>query len=184
MSALPIRVRLTIAFAVAMACVIGAMALLVYVRVGGALLTSVDQTLRAQAAEAAAHAHDAHELIDPDVASGVTLAQVFTEGGSVSKSSQTALPPLLDNTDATRVAHGARMFRTVSLTRPPGEWRLLAEPVPSGGAIVVARSLGGREEALHRIYRELLIAGPLAVLVASLAGYGLAAAALSPVEAM
>ena len=49
MSSIPIRVRLTIAFAAAMVCVIGAMAVLVYVRVGGALMTSVDQTLRAQA---------------------------------------------------------------------------------------------------------------------------------------
>ena len=49
MSRLPIRVRLTVAFAAAMVCVIGAMAVLVYLRVGGALMTSVDQTLRAQA---------------------------------------------------------------------------------------------------------------------------------------
>jgi signal transduction histidine kinase len=49
---------------------------------------------------------------------------------------------------------------------------------------VVARSLAAREEALHRIYRELLIAGPLVVLLASLAGYALAAAALRPVEVM
>jgi two-component system OmpR family sensor kinase len=39
-----------------------------------------------------------------------------------------------------------------------------------------------REEALHRIFREFLIAGPLAVLLAALAGYALAAAALRPVE--
>ena len=52
MSVLPIRVRLMLVFALAMTCVIGAMAVLVYVRVGGALLTSVDQTLRAQATEA------------------------------------------------------------------------------------------------------------------------------------
>jgi signal transduction histidine kinase len=61
---------------------------------------------------------------------------------------------------------------------------VLAVPVPGGGAIVVARSLAERNEALRRILRELLIAGPLAVLLASLAGYGLAAAALRPVEAM
>jgi signal transduction histidine kinase len=37
---------------------------------------------------------------------------------------------------------------------------------------------------LHRFSRELMIAGPLAVLLASLAGYALAAAALRPVETM
>ncbi len=49
---------------------------------------------------------------------------------------------------------------------------------------MVARSLEPREETLKRLFRELLIAGPLALLLASLAGYGLAAAALRPVEAM
>lgn len=184
MSAIPIRVRLTAAFAAAMVCVIGAMAVLVYVRVGGALMTSIDQTLRAQAGEAVTHAHDEHGLVDPDAASGVTLAQVLTAAGRPVKSSQAGLPPLLDRNDASRSANGATLFRTVRLQRPKGEWRLLAEPVPSGGAVVVARSLAAREEALHRIYRELLIAGPLGVLLASLAGYALAAAALRPVEVM
>ncbi len=184
MSAIPIRVRLTVAFAAAMVCVIGAMAVLVYVRVGGALLTSVDQTLRAQAAEAVTHAHDEHGLVDPDAASGVTLAQVVSAAGRPLKSSQPGLPPLLDRSDAARSARGATLRRTVFLQRPRGEWRVLAEPVPSGGAIVVARSLAAREEALHRIFRELLIVGPLVVLLASLAGYLLAAAALRPVELM
>jgi signal transduction histidine kinase len=184
MSAIPIRVRLTVAFAAAMVCVIGAMAVLVYVRVGGALMTSVDQTLRAQAREAVTHAHDEHGLVDPDAASGVTLAQVLSANGQPVKSSQPGLSPLLDRYDTARSAHGVSLLRTVYLQRPQGEWRVLAEPLPSGGAIVVARSLAAREEALHRIYRELIIAGPLVVLLASLAGYALAAAALRPVEMM
>jgi two-component system, OmpR family, sensor kinase len=48
----------------------------------------------------------------------------------------------------------------------------------------VARSLGAREESLHRLFRELLFAAPLALLLACFAGYGLAAASLRPVEAM
>ena len=184
MSALPIRLRLTAGFALAMACVIGAMAVLVYIRVGGALLTSVDQTLRAQASEALRHAHDEHGLVDPDVGNGATLAQQLGPDGTPVRSTPATLPPLLDPKDSVTSAHGARLSRTISLTRPKGEWRVLALPIPNGGAIVVARSLAPREEALHRIYRELLIAGPLAVLLASLAGYGLAAAALRPVEIM
>jgi signal transduction histidine kinase len=183
-SALPIRVRLLLVFALAMVCVIGAMAVLVYIRVGGALLTSVDQTLRAQSVEAVSHARGERELVDPDVASGRTLAQLLGADGKPIRSTPTTLPPLLDAGDAARSANGARIFRTVSLTRPVGEWRLLAVPVPGGGTIVVARSLAERQESLNRISRELLIAGPLAVLLASLAGYGLAAAALRPVEAM
>ena len=55
-SRLPIRLRLTLPFALGMAVVLAAMGVVVYLRVGDALLASVDQNLRAQAAEALAHA--------------------------------------------------------------------------------------------------------------------------------
>ncbi len=183
MSALPIRIRLMLVFAVAMSCVIGAMAALIYVRVGGALLTSVDQTLRAQARESLAHAHNEHELVDPDTAGGRTLAALYSESGKRLRSTA-ATPELLDRDEALASAAGRTFFRTESLPGLAGRWRVLAVPVPNGGAIVVARSLAERDDALDRISRELLIAGPLAVLLASLAGYALAAAALRPVEAM
>ena len=48
----------------------------------------------------------------------------------------------------------------------------------------MARSLEPREDSLDHLLAELLIAAPLALLLASLAGYALAAAALRPVEAM
>jgi two-component system, OmpR family, sensor kinase len=182
-SRLPIRVRLMLVFALAMSCVIGAMAVLVYVRVGDALLKSVDQTLHAQSQESLAHAHDEHGLVDPDAAGGRTLAQLLSPTGSLVRSTA-ATPSLLDAADARASAQGKSFFRTETLPPLAGPWRVLVVPVPSGGAIVVARSLSQRDDALDRISRELEIAGPLAVLLASLAGYGLAAAALRPVEAM
>ncbi len=184
MNRLPIRVRLTLAFVVAMAFVIGAMALLVYVRVGDALLTSVDQTLRAETSDLLARANVEPDLVDPEFAGGARLAQLLGPNGQPVRSTPSNLPPLLDATDAARTAHGLRLLRTVHLKGQRGEWRILAAPMPNGGAIVVARSLAVREEALHRLYREFLILGPLAVLLASLAGYALAAAALRPVETM
>ena len=45
MRGLPIRVRLTLAFAVVMAAVLVGMGFFVYVRVGNALTASVDQSL-------------------------------------------------------------------------------------------------------------------------------------------
>src|SRR5205809_881006 len=74
------------------------------------------------------------------------------------------------------------LLRSVTLRLPNGDWRLRAvRSARAGGILVVARSLEPREESLHRLLRELLVAGPLALLLASLAGYGLAAAALRPV---
>jgi signal transduction histidine kinase len=63
---------------------------------------------------------------------------------------------------------------------------LLAVPVrrASTRVLILTRSLEPREETLARLIRELLIAAPLGLLLAGAAGYGLAAAALRPVEAM
>ena len=184
MSRLPIRLRLTLGFALAMAVVLAGMGLLVYVRVGGALLSSVDQTLRSQATEAAARAHEERGLVDPDAAGGTTLAQLLGANGAKLRSSPTGLAPLLGAADARYVADGGQLRRSISLKQPAGDWRVIAVPAQDGGAVVVARSLEPREETLTRLFRELLIAGPLALLLASLAGYGLAAAAFRPVEAM
>ena len=77
------------------------------------------------------------------------------------------------------------MRRSVSLGAPQGDWRVLAIPNgPSDQVVLVARSLEPREDSLDRLLRQLLVATPFALLLASLAGYALAAAAMRPVEAM
>lgn len=186
MSGLPIRLRVTLAFAAAMAVVLTAMAVFVYLRVGGALEASVDQTLRSQALEAAGNvAAGEHALTDRDVAGGTTLAQILSPTGRVRRSSPIGLAPLLSASDVARLASGERLLRSISLRAPQGDWRLLSERLRDGsGVLVVARSLEPREESLTRLFHELLVAAPLALLLACLAGYGLASAALRPVEAM
>jgi signal transduction histidine kinase len=186
MTRLPIRIRLTLAFAVAMAAVIAGMGLFVYLRVGGALLASIDQSLQVQVQDAANRSHDEREgLIDPDDIIGRTLVQLLDAQGAPVRSSPASLPSLLPATDAVRAASGAHILRTLTLKRPAGQWRVIALPTTDPpGAAVVARSLAPRDETLRRLLRELLVAGPLALLLASLAGYGLAAAALRPVEVM
>ena len=181
MNRLPIRLRLTLAFGVAMAAVLAVIGVFVYIRVGDALLATVDQTLRSQAAEAVANVQRGEpRLTDRDVTGGTTLAQLLGPDGRVHRSSPIALAPLLK----TPLPHGSE-FHSVSLRAPEGDWRLLAvhaRGVP--GVVVVARSLEPREESLARLFRELLFAAPLGLVLACLAGYALASAALRPVEAM
>jgi heavy metal sensor kinase len=188
LSRLPIRLRLTLAFALVMAVVLAALGVFVYLRVGDALLGSVDQTLRSQASEAAAHASGDSDLRDRDVAGGTTLAQLLDARGRVLRSDPATLVlPLVSPQDARRVAAGQRVHRSATLKTPRGDWRILAVPAPSAGSgavVAVARSLEPRAESLDHLLDELVVAGPLALLLASLAGYGLAAAALRPVEAM
>jgi len=166
MSRLPIRVRLTLAFTVAMAAVLAAMGAFVYVRVGGALESSIDQTLRSQAPEVAARLRAGHPVGERDRDDGVTLVRLLPASGFASSSSG---------------------IRTEDVRGHEGEWRVLYEPLRIGGSsytLTLARSLHSREETLHHVFRGFLIGGPIALLLAALAGYGLAAAALRPVEAM
>ena len=50
--------------------------------------------------------------------------------------------------------------------------------------VVVATTLEDRNDALGNLGTLLLIGGPVALLLASLAGYGVASASLRPVERM
>ncbi len=83
--------------------------------------------------------------------------------------------------------------RTVMLSRSPSGSlsegsRLLATPVEVAGAgrgvLVVGATLDERDNALSNLATLLAIVGPLALLLASLAAWWMAAAALRPVELM
>jgi signal transduction histidine kinase len=188
LSRLPIRIRLTLPFAVVMAAVLAAMGIVLYLRVGSALLTSVDQNLDAQAAEATSHANEGRrQLLDRDVSNGPTVAQAQLLDGTVVESSPAGLRPIVPESIRAAVAEGRRVRRTTTLDGLRGDWRTIAVPVHlrgGDGVLVIGRSLAAREESLDRLGREFLLAGPAALLLAILAGYGLAAAALRPVEAM
>ena len=74
--------------------------------------------------------------------------------------------------------------------RGPGlqeESRLLAVPVETEErekVVVVGTTIEPRNESLTDLAQLLLVGGPFALILASLAAYGVAAAALKPVEAM
>lgn len=185
MSRLPIRVRLTLPFALGMAAVLAAMGVVIYVRVGSALLASVDQNLSAQASEAVNHAQKGRELIDNDVSEGPTIAQVQLLDGTIDDSSPAGLPPLFAPSDLRKISKTTR--RTTRVKGLHGEWRLHATPLRLDGrpaVLVIGRSVEARAETLHHLEREFLLAAPAALLLSILGGYVLAAAALRPVEAM
>jgi two-component system OmpR family sensor kinase len=182
-----LRLRLTLAFAIAMTLVLAAMGFVVYRQLGRALLSSVDQNLRHQAAEAAFRATGDRPLVDPDAGEGGTLAQLIDARGRVVRSTPIGMKPLVGPSRLGRIHSGATLFRVESIPGRKGEWRLLAEHVRGSGrplTLLLARSISSREEALHHLLSDFLVAGPLLLLLASFAGYGLAAAALRPVEAM
>ena len=184
---LPIRLRLTLPFALVMILALTATGFLIYRRVGSTLLASVDQGLRGQAVEAATRAEHGHDVVDRDAPGGPSLGQVLAADGTVRTSTPPGLRPLVGEDVLHEVLAGRTSLHSGSLPGSPGDWRILAVPGRIGSrqvAVVVASSLDSRDQTLDRLLRELLLGGPLALLVATAAGYGLAASALRPVEAM
>ena len=64
-----------------------------------------------------------------------------------------------------------------------GTQRVLARPL-GGAVLAVGQSLEDRDEAVGGLLTSLAVGGALAVVLASVLGYGLATAALAPIEAM
>ena len=182
MNRIPIRIRLTLPFAVTMAAVLAAMGVFIYLRVGSQLLTSVDTNLRAQLAEVKANAREQHQLIDQDATEGPTIAAVELPSGARLASAPQHLAALPLRTRGQSV-----VFLTAPVQGLHGPWRLAEQRANLAGrdvVLIAGRSLAARDETLDRLAREFLLSAPAALLLAVLAGYGLAAAALRPVEAM
>jgi len=182
-SRLPIRARLTLAFALAMAIVLAVVGGFLYVRLGASLEQQLDENLelRAEALSVLVRERggqlEAVDLGNDDE----NVAQVLDPDAVPSAA-------LISPVEAERAKDGAFFLRREFLPALADEpARFLVTPVSTGGeplVLVVGASLEDREEALGGLLAQLLVAGPLALLVSTAAGYLLAGAALKPVEAM
>ena len=170
MSRLPIRWRLTLAFALASALVLVAVGALVYVRLGDSLLESLDDGLESRAA-AVSSLEGPVESSDDD-----GFARFVREGDSGA--------PLLSEAELARAQTGRFFTSRDSVAVLGGEPARLLVTSTDRGVLVVGGTLEDREEALDGLLAQLLLVGPLALALTSLAGYLLAASALRPVEAM
>ena len=178
MSSVPIRIRLTLSFAVAMALVFAAVGLFVYKRVGNELLTTVNQSLVAQSREEIQSGS-----VDADADSGPTLAQRFGSNGQLLRSQPRNVAPLVSRQVIAEALAGKRVWLDEHLPHRRDDWRVLVLGAPARNEVaVLARSLEPRNESLDHLRHELLIFLPLALLAASLGGYALTARALAPVE--
>jgi two-component system OmpR family sensor kinase len=183
MTRLPIRLRVTAAFAVAMAVVLAALGWFLYARLDSHLRTELDTSLQVRADDLAALVRDGGSLAPSGrglIEPGESFAQLLGRDGRV--------------LDATRPLRHAALLDATAISGPtyenrpsvPGlneSARLLAVPVPRG-VLIVGATRQNNAETLASFRNELLIAGPVALLLASLAGYLLAGLSLRQVESM
>jgi two-component system OmpR family sensor kinase len=185
---LPIKVRLTLAFALAMAVLLAAAGFFVYRHVAGDLARSLDQSLRSRAQDLSALVADGGSVRGTSgdlVEQGESFSQVIDASGKVADATRPlGAGPLLTGSE---LAHARRAPLFTDRPSVPGldePARMLAVPLGSGRVLVVGATRENRAETLSSLRTAFLIGGPLALLVASLGGYALASAALRPIEGM
>jgi two-component system OmpR family sensor kinase len=187
MSRIPIRLRLALAFAVVMAVLLGAIGAYLYIRLQNTLDEQLQTNLAARADDVAALVRTDSTLGESDrlAESDESFAQVISPGSQRVDST----PPLERRSLLTPGQLAEARRGTMIVDRGPvprldnARVRLLARPVDDS-VVVAGASLEDRDEALRDLKRQLLIGGPIALILASLAGYLLAGAALKPVESM
>ena len=192
MRRLPIRVRVTAAFAVAMAAVLAGSGLYLYVSLESHLEATLDLALRLRSQDLGAIAGQPGASLASGggrfIERGESYAQLLTPEGSVLDATRPlGQAPLLSPTELRRA-----LRHEIYLDRPsvPGlneGSRLLATTVTRHDrrlVLVVGATQQNDVELLARFRNELLVAGPAALLVACVFGYLLAGLSLRQVESM
>ena len=186
MSTLPIRLRLTLVFAVSMAVVLAGAGALLYVRLGSSLDEQIRDRLTSRSDGIATLLRtsplDELRLLPED--DGFALVAGPTAGvASDPEARSLVLTPA-----ERRAAREQPVVVERRVSGSDGESyraRLLVRYVQDGSVLVATgESLEDRDEALGTLLTQLLIALPLALLSSSVIGYFVAGAALRPMEAM
>jgi len=114
------------------------------------------------------------------------LAQAYDPNGAlVASTPALAHARLLTAAQARRADHGLRrLWRVGTPAGPAGVVVRVAHAAGGPVVVAVAEPLVRRDHALDRLAELLLIVGPLALALATYAGYQVAGAALRPVERM
>jgi two-component system, OmpR family, sensor kinase len=109
------------------------------------------------------------------------------QGRIVDASAQLPNRPLLTSEELRRAQEGTITVVRDGLIEADARVRLLATPAQAGGrqlVVVVGAAIDDNDDALRNLGLLLLAGGGVGLLLASAAGYGVAAGALRPVDAM
>lgn len=192
---LPIRLRLTLGFMGVMALLLAAGGVILHVRLARSLDAELVRALDARAGDVQALVAQADEGLSQPGRSIVTergesIAQVIDAQGRVFDATPgLRKAPVLTAAELRAADTSGRLViaRRELQREHDVPVRLLAVPFTAQGqrlTVVVGAALDERDETLRNLAVLLAIGGPIALLLASLAGYGLATAAFRPVEAM
>ena len=189
---MPIRVRLALLFTGVLACLLASVGVYAYTRLVADLNAIIDQGQRARATQLVSLARagtpflgtaQSARLLDANE----SFAEIVDRDGRVLDASAILnAKAVLNPADRRRAARG-----TITVTQGvrglDERMQILATPLRYGSQEAVGLvgvGLGDRNEAIGNLRDELLLAAPFALVIAALAAYAFAAAALRPVETM
>ena len=193
MSRLPIRARVTVAFALAMAAVLAGTGLYLYTQLGSHLSQALDGQLQLRAEDLSVLVGHSSASLSNDsggrfIERGESYAQLVDGRGRVVQATQPlGRGPILSAAELSAALRGPVYASRPTLPGLDEPSRLLATPLRRGGrrlVLVVGATSQNRAETLASFRRELLVAGPIALVLASLVGYLLAGISLRQVDAM
>lgn len=184
---LPIRLRLTLGFAGAMAVLLAAIATSLYIGMGAVLLDESDTSLRTRA-EALVAGLPQPNLTGPVrglIEGNEAFAQVLAVGGTVVDTSPGLPRPLFTGAELAAFERPTYVERRIDGVENVARMLVITEkdrPVPV--VVIVGKSLSDRSDALKGLTVFFGIVGPLALLLSSVIGWIVAGSALHPVEQM
>jgi len=198
---MPIRLRLSLGFALVMAILLALVGTLVYTQLENGLDGTIDRELSARLAGAVAIVgDDGDDLGDParDPLTRVDpggYVQVLEPTGRVAgaTSQNLAERPLITidsltgRNDDLDPGTGSVPARDIDVPELDGRLRVAAATARDDGVdytVIAGASLEQRDETLSELRHLLWIGGPILLLLTTIAGYLIAAAALRPVERM
>jgi heavy metal sensor kinase len=190
MSRIPIRVRLALVFALAMAIVLAGAGWFAYSRVASDLSSALDQDLRGRGQDLSAlvaHGGSVRSTEGSLIENGESFAEVLGSGGRVLDATRPIGASLLTVSELAAARSSPVFTNRSSVPGLDEPARLLALPATRDGArvvLVVGATRENRAETLRSLRTAFLIGGPIALLLAALGGYLLAGAALRPIESM
>ena len=191
MGRLPIRWRVTLAFAATLLVVLGAVGAFLYLRFEHDLSETLDRSLQARAGEVAALVRRSPAGLArgdaPALEADESVAQVLRTDGTVVAGTAGARTALLSDEQLRRARRNPVLADRDEDDVIDERLRVLAVPVRARGeslVAVVGASLDEKDESVSTLLALELLGLGAALLVASAAGYVVSGSALRPVEAM
>jgi two-component system, OmpR family, sensor kinase len=192
---LPVRVKLTLAFTIAIAAVLTATALFLYLRLRTELDNRIADSLRTRLELVSSRLGEGRggaRSVTRAVARGEEgsgFVQILVPGSGTVVGAREGLgdEPVLEPSDLRRLAEDGGTYDLQSEQPELGAVRILAGSVAVGSrhyVVAVGATLEDRNEALSNLRTLLLVGGPVALVLAALAGWIVVGAALRPVDRM